>query len=41
MVKPIRLTYLAKGGGGGGGGGVVATFNLDHCLSDRLLIVVL
>ena len=32
MVKPFRLTYLAKGGGGGGGGACL-TFCLF--LADR------
>ena len=43
MIKPFRIAYLGKGGGGGGRG-VVATLpslNLNHCLSDLLLIVVL
>ena len=40
MVKPFLLTYLSIGGGGGGGGRGVATpsLNLNHCLSDLLLI---
>ena len=33
MVKPFRLTYLAKGGGGGGGGCHPLTFCL--LLTDR------
>ena len=38
MVKPFRLTYLAKGGGGGGWL-PPPSLNLNHCLSDLLLTV--
>ena len=35
MVKPFRLTYLAKGGVGCH----PSSLNLNHCLSDLFLIV--
>ena len=43
--EAISANISGQEGGGGGGGGVVATpipsLNLNHCLSDLLLIVVL
>ena len=41
MVKPFRLIYQAKGAGGAEerGGFQPPSLNLNHCLSDILLIV--
>ena len=36
MVKPFWLTYLAKGGGGGV---AIPSRNLNHYLSDFLLVI--
>ena len=35
--QTISPDILAKGGGGGGGGG--SLLNLNHCLSDLLLVI--
>ena len=38
MVRPFRLTYLAKGGGGGGGGGAPLEILTIACLTFCLLL---